>query len=46
MSAYPAWDNADKKGSFMKINDMLIAEVGLAREEAVEREHSSKGDRA
>jgi len=27
MSDYPAWDDADKKGSFMKICDMLIAEV-------------------
>lgn len=24
---YPDWDESDKKGSFMKINDMLIKEV-------------------
>ena len=27
LSAYPEWDSNDKKGSFMKICDMLIAEV-------------------
>lgn len=25
---YPDWDATDKKGSFMKINDMLMKEVG------------------
>ena len=27
MSAYPAWDDKDTKGSFMKICDMLVKEV-------------------
>jgi len=29
LSAYPDWDSSDKKGSFMKICDMLIAEVRI-----------------
>jgi hypothetical protein len=29
MEDYPDWDEADKKGSFMKINDMLMKEVYL-----------------
>ena len=37
MSAYPAWDDSDKKASFMKINDMLMTEVrvGAAARAAV-----------
>jgi len=27
IDAYPAWDDSDKKASFMKVNDMLMAEV-------------------
>ena len=29
--AYPAWDDSYKKGSFMLICDMLIAEVRTAK---------------
>lgn len=29
MEDYPEWDASDKKGSFMKINDMLMKEVTI-----------------
>lgn len=31
MKDYPAWDDKDKTASFMKINDLLVAEVGENR---------------